>query len=63
MTAEFVVVKENGDTLLSRKTATELGVLKMGLNIHNVSSDPSCETNNTDIIREFESLFKRFGKL
>lgn len=47
-TTEFVIIKESGDTPLSRKTAMELGVLEMGLNIQNVSSDPSCETDNTE---------------
>lgn len=59
--AEFVVIKEKGDTLLSSKTAVSLGVLKIGLNVQNVST---AETgDNSDIVNDFKPLFTGFGKL
>jgi hypothetical protein len=59
--AEFVVIKENGGTLLSSKTAISLGVLKIGLNIQNVATRKT--DDNSDIANDFKPLFTGFGKL
>lgn len=61
MDADFVVIKEKADTLLSSKTAVSLGVLKIGLNIQNVATTEA--DDNSDIVDSFKPLFTGFGKL
>ena len=52
--AEFVVIEGKGQTLLGRRTATELGVLQIGSLINSISSD---------IVEEFKDSFTGVGKL
>ena len=52
--AEFVVTEGKGQPLLGRKTATELGVLRIGTPINMISSD---------IVEEFKECFQGVGKL
>lgn len=59
--AEFVVIKQKGEALLSGSTATKLGVLKIGLNIQNIVSESDGE--NADLLTDFKPLFTGFGKL
>ena len=56
--AEFVVIREDGDPLLSRGTSIELKVLRIGMNIQNVAA-----SENEEIETEFKPLFTGFGKL
>ena len=52
--AEFVVIEGKGQPLLGRKTATELGVLRIGTPINMISSD---------IVEEFKECFQGVGRL
>ena len=52
--AEFVVTERKGQPLLGRKTANELGVLRIGTPIHMISSD---------IVEEFKQCFEGVVKL
>ena len=56
VTAEFI--QEDGDSLLSRKTSLELKVLRIGLDVQNVSAN-----ENEDTVEEFKPLFTAFGRL
>ncbi|XP_014673090.1 PREDICTED: uncharacterized protein LOC106813466 [Priapulus caudatus] len=53
--AEIMVVKGSGQPLLGKKTAKQLGVLKVGLNINTIASD--------SIEKEFEKCCTGVGKL
>lgn len=55
--AEFTVIQGQGEPLLGRKTAIELGVLRVGTNIAAVTDVKS------EIQRQYPKLFKGVGKL
>ena len=54
--AEFVVINGEGVALLGRETAIQLGVLKLGNQICNV-------TSNETIMSDYKEIFKSVGKL
>lgn len=54
-TAEFLVIKGEGTPLLGRKTATELGTLKVGVDVAAI-----CEE---DIFTKYPTVFQGVGKL
>lgn len=58
ITAEFVVIEGQGQPLLGKDSAEQLGVLKLGHEINTVKSQP-----DSDIVREFRDCFTGFGKL
>lgn len=60
---KFLVIKEKGEPLLSRKTSMKLGVLQIGLNIRNINTTESTLLNSEKVKTEFKSLFTGFGKL
>lgn len=55
--AESTVIQGRGEPLLSRKTAIELGVLRVGTNIFTVTDVKS------EIQRQYPKLFQGVGKL
>ena len=55
-TADFVVIKEKGEPLMSKETAQTLGVLRIGLNVNTVNS-------YNDLKEEFKPVFEGIGKL
>ncbi|XP_030834780.1 uncharacterized protein K02A2.6-like [Strongylocentrotus purpuratus] len=56
-TAEFVVIKEKGEPLLSKHTSRELGVLQVGI-VH-----VNAVQSYAGLKHEFEAVFKGVGKL
>ncbi|XP_030853873.1 uncharacterized protein K02A2.6-like [Strongylocentrotus purpuratus] len=56
-TAEFVVIKEKGEPLLSKRTSRELGVLQVGI-VH-----VNAVQSYAGLKQEFEAVFKGVGKL
>ncbi|XP_030849310.1 uncharacterized protein K02A2.6-like [Strongylocentrotus purpuratus] len=54
--AEFVVIAEKGEPLMSRKTALALGVLRIGIDVNSVKS-------YVDMREEFKPVFQGVGKL
>ena len=63
MKLNFEVIKGNGKPLIGRKSATELGLLHIGM-VNSLSLDQSNTQENTDsIVRSFEDRFKGTGRL
>ena len=58
---EFQVIKGKGKPLVGRKTATELGLLHVGM-LNSLSQEQANE-NTESIIRSFEDRFQGTGKL
>ena len=55
ITAEFIVICNEGRRTLGRKTATELQVLRLGLHVNAVST--------RDIVNKYQACFEGVGKL
>ena len=62
--ADFIVIKGEGRSLLSKSTAEQLGVLKIGLNVNavGVSDEPKTLTAD-DIQKRFPEVCSGIGKL
>ena len=59
ITADFVVIKDKGQpSLLGLETARSLGVLKIGLDVNNVS-----QCNYAKLLDRYSDLFTGLGKL
>ncbi len=56
--AEFVVIHGEGQALLGRKSAIQLGVLRLGPRVHAVQAD-----SDINIRQEYSDCFEGFGKL
>ena len=54
--AEFIVIEGQGQPLLSKNTAEELGVIKMGLFVNAIQ-------NNNEIFTKYPEAFEGLGKL
>ncbi|KAK3717696.1 hypothetical protein QZH41_001100 [Actinostola sp. cb2023] len=54
--AEFIVIDGTGEPLLGRETASELGVLKIGVNVMSVNED-------VPVMDKYKEVFKGVGKL
>ena len=59
--AEFTVVREKGQALLGYKTATELRVLKIGIDSNNVNMVSQLEPK--ELVEKYKSCFVGLGKL
>lgn len=59
--AEFIVIQGEGQTLLGRETATDLGLLHIGPFVNSVTGEQG-ETN-ADIVDKYPECFTGFGKL
>ena len=60
LNVEFHIIKGSGKPLIGHKTATELGILRIGLPDDNIAS-VSSETES--ILRSFQDRFEGLGKL
>ena len=59
--ANFCVINGEGDPLLGKDTATSLGVLKIGIGIAAVSTDP--KTIGGILQQKYPNVFSGVGKL